>query len=422
MKNSLFSKGSVFAALDIGSRKIACVIAETTDNGYALDVLGYGYRSSCGIKNGVVTNLQEAELSIREAVNCAEKMAYQKLKGYPLRDVIIGYPDTHLYSRLIRTGVGIAGHEIDENDLFRALRKAQENSYEENLELIHTIPVACSVDGAENVKNPEGMLGNRMDVDINLMKGESGITGNLLKAVESSHLDVIALCSSAYASGLSCLVEDETDLGCTIIDMGAENTSFAVFYGGKVIYSGGVPLGGSRITADIARVLTTSIASAERLKTLYGSALSGPNDEFELLDVPILGEENEGGINNVPRSHLVGTIQMGIEDILAQVRTAIEDSGVSGFAGRRVVLTGGCSQLPGIRDLAQKILGKQVRLGKPIRPERMPVDACGPEFATVAGLMLYATRRATEIPEEIDAGSESLPIWQQVISWFKENW
>jgi cell division protein FtsA len=422
VKRNLRPKGSVLAALDVGSSKIACLVARVIDDEGGMEVIGVGYQASKGIKSGTVTDLQAAEGAIRQAVHAAENMAAEVLKGFPLREVVVNLPGVHANTKTVHAGVSVAGHEVTDNDVRRALAKAQDQIFDESRELIHTIPVSCSLDGKQGIREPRGMYGQNLDVDINLVTGDSGALRNLATVIERSHLDITALCAAPYAAGLSSLVEDEMDLGCTVIDIGGGITSFAVFSGGSLIYTDAVPIGGNHVTNDIARGLTTSVQSAERIKTLYGSAIASSSDESEMIDVPPLGEEREGASYHVPRSLLVGIIQPRIEEIMEHVRARLQDSGVLAYAGRRVVLTGGGSQLSGLRELGQRVLDKQVRLGRPIRLHGLPDGAAGAAFSTSAGLLVYVSERSNEMPAEIMAQVEGGNPWQRLKLWLKENW
>ncbi|NBO20187.1 MAG: cell division protein FtsA, partial [Proteobacteria bacterium] len=198
---------------------------------------------------------------------------------------------------------------------------------------------------------------------------------------------------------------DEMDLGCTILDIGAGTTGIGIFFEDNLVFADGLPLGGQHITSDIARGLTTAMAHAERLKTLYGSAISGPMDEREFIDVPQIGEEEPEHANHLPKAHLIRIIQPRLEEIFEMVKAKLDQSGMANVAGKRLVLTGGSSQLPGIRDMAQRMLDKQVRLGRPLRIMRTPNTqphngangftglaeaTSGPSFATTAGLLVAA--------------------------------
>lgn len=415
-------RGSLLAALDIGSHKNACFIGRVIDDEGGIEVLGVGYQASQGIKNGAIIDINAADNAIRQTVDTAERMAAEAMKGYPLRDVIVNVPGNLTRSHNISINIQIAGQVVTDNDIRRALVKAQDQIITSDHELIHTIPVNCMIDGNEGIRDPSGMTGQEMDVDIHLVTGELGPLQNMATCVERSHLDIEALCSSAYAAGLSCLVEDEMDLGCTVIDMGAGITSFAVFQGGAMIYSGAIPIGGWHVTNDIARGLTCTNSDAERLKTLYGSAMVTGSDENELIDVPQLGETDKHATNHVPRSLLIGVIQPRLEEIFEMIRARLDESGHGAAIGRRLVITGGASQLPGLRDLAQMILDKQVRLGRPIRLSGLPDAVSGPAFSTTAGLLTYMASHAHEVPADIMARVDSGSLWDKFKFWWKENW
>jgi cell division protein FtsA len=422
MKHKHKPRGSLLAALDIGSSKIACFIGRVIDDEGTFDVLGVGHHASMGVKNGTITDLGQAEAAIRHTVHAAENMAAGVMKGYPLREVVVNLPGVHAASHGHSVDIQVAGHEIMDNDVRRALAKAQERAVSDDYELIHTIPIGYRIDGHEGIREPRGMYGQDMSVDIHLITGDMGALRNMATCIERSHLDINALCVSAYAAGLASLVEDEMDLGCTVIDMGGGVTSFAVFLGGNIIYTDAVPIGGKHVTNDIAKGLTTSLSDAERLKVLYGSAMASTTDENELIDVPRIGEEDRHMPNHVPRSLLVGIIQPRVEEILELVRARLNDSGLGPALGRRVVLTGGGSQIPGLRELGQHVLDKQVRLGKPIRLSGLPDAVSGPAFATTAGLLTYMSERSDEMPAEIMAQVEPGSLWERTRLWIRENW
>ena len=419
------TKGSLIAALDIGSAKIACFIVQVLDDEGTMDVIGVGHHASKGIKNGTITDLNAAEASIRQSVHAAENMAADVMKGYPLREVVVNLPGVHAASHSYTADIKISGHEITENDIKHALGNAQNQVLSEEYELVHTIPVGYRIDGHEGIAAPIGMRGQDMSVDMHLVTGDIAALQNINGCIMRSHLDISAFCLSAYAAGLSSLVEDEMDLGCTVIDMGAGVTSFAVFQGGHMIYGDAIPVGGQHVTNDIAAGLTTSISDAERLKALYGGAMASFADENEMIDVPRLGEElgeDEHELHQVPRSLLVGIIQPRAEEIFELIRGRLQDSGLGAALGRRVVLTGGASQVPGLRDLAQHVLDKQVRLGKPIGLTGLPDAMSGPAFATTAGLLRYIAERSHEMPAELLRYAAQGSLWERTKTWLHQNW
>lgn len=421
-RNRIKPKGTLLAALDVGSSKVACFIGRIVDDQGGFEVIGVGHRPSRGIKNGTIIDLDEAEATIRQTVHAAENMAAESLKGYPLRDVIVNVSGIHASSFGHTVDVQISGHEVTENDVRRVLAKAQEREAKEDLELLHTIPTFFRIDGQDGIRDPRGMFAEHMQVDINLVTGDAVSLRNVATCIERSHLDISSLCVGSYAAGLSSLVDDEIDLGCTVIDIGGGVTSFAVFHSGYMIYCDALPIGGKHITNDIAKGLTTSIEQAERIKILYGGAIAAQTDEGELIDVPRLGEDERSQPNHIPRSFVVGIIQPRVEEIFEIVRAKLNDTGIGSIIGRRVVLTGGTSQLVGIRDLASHVLDKQVRLGKPIKLLGLPDAVSGPSFSTVAGLLTYASEHSDEMPAEIMAQVRPESMVERAKLWIRENW
>jgi cell division protein FtsA len=422
MKQKSRPKGSIIAALDIGSSKTACFIARMVDDNGGFEILGVGHQASSGVRNGAIVDLAAAESVIRQTVHAAESMAASAARGYPLRDIVLNVPGIHARSHRFDVDIQVMGHEVTDNDVRRALAKAQGHAVQGPQELIHTIPAGYSLDGNNGIREPRGMYGQNLAVDIHLVTGDVSALRNFATIIDRSHLDVDALCLSSYAAGLACLVDDEMDLGCTVIDMGGGVTSFAVFVGGNMIYADAIPIGGQHVTSDIARGLITTVADAERLKTLYGSAIAATADENDLIDVPPIGEDRHMNPNHVPRSFLVGIIQPRLEEILELVRARLNDSGLGSVAGRRVVLTGGGSQIPGVRDLGQVVLDKQVRLGRPIRVTGLAEAVGGPAFATTAGLLTYISERRGEMPAEIMARAEPGTLLGRAVYWLRENW
>lgn len=416
--------GELIAALDIGSSKTVCFIGRIGEDEGHIEVIGIGHQESRGVRQGAIVDLDAAETAIRQTVHAAENMAADIMRGYPLREVVVSAPWIHLRGRHTGIEIGISGEAVTDGDIRRALARAQHQAGGggEPRELVHTIAAGYRLDGREGVREPRGMHGERLEMDVHLVSGDVSALRNIAGCISRSHLDIAALCAAPYASGLACQVEDEMDLGCTVIDMGAGLTSFAVFYGGNLIYADAFPIGGHNVTSDIARMLTTSLADAERMKILYGSALPAYGDESDLIDVPLIGEEAEHGTNHIPRARLVSYIQPRLEEIFNEVRARLQDSGLGGYAGRRVVLTGGASQLPGTRELAQSVLERQVRLGRPIRLDGLADAVSGPAFSSVAGLLTYFSERGREMPADIMSEAEPRNLWERTVRWLRENW
>ncbi len=413
------SKGKVrngrIAAIDVGTSKVCCFIARV--DGDALRVTGIGHQISHGLRAGAVIDMASAEQSILAAVHAAEQMA-----GDTIRDAYVNFSVGNPQSQRIEVEVAINGHEIGANDLRRVLGQGRARCEPGDREIIHTIPLGYTIDGNRGIRNPQGMYGDRLGVAIHMVTADAGPIRNLTSCIARCHLDVQTCVVSPYAAGLACLVDDEMELGVTLIDMGGGTTSVAVFVDGDVVHSDVILIGGNHVTNDIAHGLSTPINHAERMKVLYGSAVAGAADERETIDVRRVGESDGAGTNPVPRAQLNGIIRPRIEETFELVRNRLEASGFGQSAGRRLVLTGGASQLQGVADLASEILGKQVRLGQPLGFSGLAEATAGPAFSTCAGLLNYAVKERLEVPPEAIAAQEaSSGRFGRVGQWLREN-
>ncbi len=413
LPSSRRADGDLYGALDIGSSKIVCFIARASGH-ETPRIVGIGHQLAEGMKQGAVSNMEALQYAISQAVGAAEDMA-----GETLQQVTINIAGVHLTSHRAELELSLNSHEVTENDLARIQAQGPAMLPDDPhggpaTELLHNLPVSYALDDQKGIRDPLGMTGNLLRGQMHLVSARFGALRTLETVIARCHLDIAGRVAAPYASGLACLVEDEMELGSVVIDMGAGTTSFALFFDGHMIYAGGVPLGGAHVTSDIARGLTTSVTQAERLKTLYGHATPSPMDSRDMIEVPLVGEEESEDPNTVPKAHLIRIIQPRIEETLELVRAKIEQSGFAAQAGRRVVLTGGASQLSGVRELAQRVLDKQVRLGRPLRVARhdtqgggggggggggrsvgaaftgLAESTSGPAFATTAGLLAVA--------------------------------
>jgi len=410
------TRTGLIAALDVGSSKISCFIARAGPEG-GIRVVGVGHHGSNGVRNGAIVDMEEAQASILIAVGAAEQMS-----GERVRAVIVNLSGGNPNSRTFGIEVAIAGHEVGDSDIRRIHGHTMSHGDEHESEMIHCIPVGYSIDGNRGIRDPRGMYGETLGVDMHLVTAASGAYRNLATCVARCHLDIDDVVISPYASGLACLVEDEMDLGVTLIDMGGGTTSVAVFYDGAIVYADVVPVGGGHVTNDIARGLSTPVHHAERMKTLYGSATPSVADEREVIDVPLVGEDSHSHPNHVSRSMLVGIIRPRLEETFELVRDRLEANGLQRLAGRRLVITGGASQLQGVSELATLILEKQVRIGLPLRISGLAEATSGAAFATCAGLLRFAVENRGELDETPRISPEAQGFrFGRVGQWLKEN-
>ncbi|WP_407050332.1 cell division protein FtsA [Methyloraptor flagellatus] len=383
---------TVVSVLDVGSSKVTCLIARLSPRApdkvlpgrtHDLAVLGYGMQRARGMKSGTVIDLDEAEQSIRLAVDAAERMA-----GLTIESLILNITAGRPRSEVFRASVDVAGLEVDEADIQRVLSAGGSHSVTDDRSLVHSLPIGYALDGSRGIRDPRGMLGKKLAVDMHVVTADTAPIRNLELAVNRCHLEVETIVATPYASGLSTLVDDEADLGVALVDMGGGTTSMAVFADGAFCHVDAVAIGGHHVTMDIARGLSTRLADAERIKTLHGTALAASSDDHEIIGVPAVGEDTHD-IVNVPRGALTRIIRPRIEETLELVRDRLAASGFAGRVGRRVVLTGGASQLTGLVEVARRILGRNVRLGRPLGIAGLPQAAKGPAYAAAVGLLIY---------------------------------
>lgn len=421
---SSLTKDKIVAALDIGTSKICCLIAKVDDDN-GLQVIGIGHHASQGLKSGNIVDLKAAEHAIGQAVLAAERMAAPHLKNNPLQSITVNVPGSHTLSHHVAVDVKIQGHSVTEKDIQTAMAQGRGVVVEGQDHMIHNIPSEFKLDKTTGIHDPVGMNGDTMNVRLSLITALTSSLNNINTVVGKNHLDIDHYCAAPYASGLSTLVDDERDLGCTVIDMGGGTTNIGVFVGGKIIFSSAVPAGGQHVTNDIARGLTTSVTDAERIKILYGAATTSLSDDNKMIDVPFVGETDKTHTHQVPRSLLTGIIQPRIEEIFELVRARLEDSGLQQIAGRRVVLTGGASQLPKLDEIGQLVLDKQIRFGRPQHIKGLAEATSGPGFSTATGLLQYAAFHAEE---KQTAGAHQIlsvlpgDLVHKITHWLKENW
>ena len=415
MSNNKARQGLI-AALDVGTSKVCCFIAHVDDDD-ALRIAGIGFHQARGLRAGAVVDMDAAEESILAAVHHAEQMADETIA-----EVYLSFSAGAPQSRSVAVEVALNGHEIDDSDLRRVLAQGQPNGDAGDRKVIHTIPVGYTIDGSRGIRDPRGMFGERLGVTIHTITAQPGPLRNLTSCVSRCHLDVAGCVVSAYASGLACLVDDERDLGVTLIDMGGGATSIAVFIDGDMVHADVVPIGGNHITNDIARGLSTTVSYAERMKTLYGGALASADDERETIDVRLIGEGEDAGANPVPRAQLTRIIRPRLEEIFEMVRARLEASGFAERAGRRMVLTGGASQLQGLPELATQMFAKSVRLGRPRNIQGLAEATGGPAYSTCAGLLHYAqARRAAPFEQPLGAPLSAERRWGRIGQWLHEH-
>lgn len=419
----------LIAALDLGASKIGCFImrpdgARQADR--SIRVAGVGYVQSRGVRAGAIIDMEAASQAIAQAVERAEAMANVSIQG-----VRVSIPGAGCASHRVSAQVSLGLKPISDLDLNRAIASALAQVRFPNRRAIHLLPVSWSVDEQAGVRDPRGLNGRSLGLELLVVTVDENVFNNIVQCVSQAHLEVHAIVSAPLAAAVAALEEDEKELGCICIDMGASSTTLAVFMGGTLIHVDCLNVGGGHVTADIARGLSTTLAGAERLKTLHGSAIASSNEDRETVEAPPRGDDRGGAPIVVPRSILKGIIAPRVEEIFELLREKIKASGVHIEPGAGIVLTGGASQLAGVRELAIRVFDRPVRLGKPMRTPHLGDAASGPAFAATAGVILrtlYGPRDVVPVRKIMsakigprDAPSGSGNLFVRAIDWLKAN-
>lgn len=413
------SRPEPIAVLDLGACMAKCLIGQRGPAD-GVEVLGLGKAMSKGLRAGAVVDMDAAEATIRAAVEEAERMA-----GVAVSAITVGLSGGHLASHGLYGETLLADKPAGDRDLRRALDAATQGFDAEGRVPVHRIPLQWSIDAHRGVRDPRGMFGARLGVDVHLVSAGATPVRNIEYCVDRARLTLKNLVATPYAAGLATLVDDETDLGVTLIDMGASSTSIAVFVEGMLYHVDAAPIGGGHISNDLARGLSTPIAEAERIKRRYGSLIERPGDQDELVDCPQLGDA--GAIARAPRSLIREIVRARVEETLEIVRDRLAAAGVLRAAGPRVVLTGGASQLEGVGCYAAELLGKRVRLARPAALSGLPEGDDGPEMAAALGLLRSALAGSREaMPSTPRAANdrgprEAFAPVKQAASWLRAN-
>lgn len=379
----------VVAALDVGSSKVAAIIA-IVDGENSPRVIGAGLRACNGLKRGLVADMAKTETAVRVAMGQAEMAA-----GLEVESVVVNMSAGGLESDVSSVEIDISGHRIAEEDM-EALLQAGRARIDElfaraGRSVLHAEPTLYTIDGLDGVINPRGFHADMLGVDIHVLTAATPPCRNLDIAVRNAHLNVEAIVASGVAASLSVLGREERELGVAVVEIGAGVTTVAVHGNGMLAGLAYIPMGAGDITADIATSLVTRRAAAERLKTLSGAAMASPRDNHDMLEVPPLDRDDGQETRRVARAELIAVISERLRLLFREVDRVLSDMGFTGPAGRQVVLTGGGAELRGVVDFAQSTLGRNVRLGRPRGLVGLPDAQSSAAFATLAGLVLYAS-------------------------------
>jgi cell division protein FtsA len=376
-----------------------------------LEILGLGHYASAGVKTGRIVDVEAAQQALLRALETAEEEAERTVQT-----LFVSVPGGVLKTAFGEHTVSIEGNTVTKADIIRGLTENTPFEEQQDLELLHAIPVSYAIDGCEGIEDPHGMMGKTLRVAAHFIAAPRSVLNAFRVVISRCHLDVAGFVAAPYASGLALLGEEDLQLGVTVLDLGGHSSSFALFKEGVLFGLGTVPLGGHHITQDLSYGLSTGLVNAERAKTLYGSCLLASGDERDLVLIPGSGDQNAVSLQQIQKSLLVRIIRPRVEETLDHIRRTLEC--FPPVFRRKLVLTGGASQLPGIRDIVSTSLNKHVSTEKFYKI--LYRGDLVPGYSTVLGLVRYfaAYRQDFLSEENLDVLSGG---WRGAWNWIKKN-
>ena len=405
----------IFAVIDIGNTKVSSLIGTSAkNNDVQVKVLGFGQHASLGITNGIVTDMKEIANSIAKAVEGAETMA-----GFPINKVTCSLSGGRPITKVTRGKLKIENGQVMKSDIAK-IQKMNKPKLIENYKFLSSSVIKYYIDNNTPVDNPIGIHTDNLIVEISHIYGQKRIIENISSAIDLCHLSIDKFIICSEASGVSTLIEDERLNGAIVIDLGGNVTSIGVFINNKIIFSDSIPIGGVHITSDIVRGLGTKAEDAEKIKILYGSALSNETDEYTKIEVPIISDEGEIIDQEIPKAMLTAIIKPRIEEIFELVKERLTFLTLSASSINKVILCGGGANLNNVRELASSYLNTNVRIGRPIGLVDIPEIVHTPTFSCLTGLLIKSLQQEKLlISNKMNSGLFN--YFGRISDWLDEN-
>jgi len=402
----------LIVGLDIGTSKVVAVVAEMQPDG-RYEIVGLGQHESRGLKKGVVVNIESTVASIQHALEEAELMADCKI-----RNVYTGIAGSHIRSFNSIGMVAIKDKEVTDADVARVIETAKAVNIPTDQQILHVLPQEFIIDGQDDIREPIGMSGVRLDVKVHIVTGAVSAAQNIIKCVRRCGLEVQDLILQPLASSSSVLTQDEKELGVALVDIGGGTTDIAIFTGGSIRHTAVIPIAGDQITNDVAMALRTPTPDAEEIKLRHGIAKQVLADPSDKIEVPGIGDR---GPRSLSRQALAAVIEPRVEELFSLVQQVIRESGYEELLSSGVVITGGTSLLPGMAELGEDIFLKPVRIGVPEYMGGLADVVRTPRFATALGLLEEARvqrQRGRKVAEQSGSFKETL---RRMKEWFLGN-
>ena len=404
-------KNNYIVGLDIGTKKTAAIIGEITED-KKIEIIGIGTTDSRGLRKGVVVNLEATVSAIKKAQEEAELMA-----GVEIDSAFVGISGAHIKSFNSRGVVAVSGKnkEITPEDIERVIDQSKAVSIPPDREIIHIIPQEFVVDEQDGIKDPLGMSGIKLEVNVHIVTSATTSVQNLKTCIERAGIEIERIVLNQIAASSSTLTHDEMELGVGMIDMGGGTTEVAIFERGSLWYTSIIPIGGDNFTNDIAVGLRTPIPEAERIKKKFGCVSSPPMDEEDTIEVPSVGRGKKPRI--LSRQLLADIIQPRAEEIFRLVDNDIKRMGYEKSLNSGIVITGGTALLEGLEEVAEEIFDLPVRRGDPSGIGGLAERVNTPDYAASVGLILFGY---DQWKEKTLSKDRKRSLWVKFKEWLKE--
>ena len=403
---------NLIVGLDVGTSKIVAIVAEVTPEG-KLNIIGLGTQPSRGLKKGVVVNIETTMSSIQRVLEEAELMA-----DCAITDVYIGIAGSHIRSPNSSGMVAIKEKEVTQADIDRVVETAKAIAIPNDQQILHILPQEFIVDGQEDVREPLGMSGVRLEVKVHIVTGAVSAVENITKCVRRCGLEVKDVILQPLASATAVLNEDEKELGVCLMDIGGGTSDLAVFTGGAIRHTAVIPIAGDQVTNDIAMTLRTPTKDAEELKLRHGCALRQLADPNDVIEVPGVGER---GPRKLSRQMLAEVIEPRIEELYTLAQAELRRSGFEELLSSGIVLTGGTAMLAGMVELGEEVFHLPVRVGVPAYVGGLADVVRSPRYATAVGLLLDGREQFLRAEAARAQGGGLTNVAQRMTQWFKAN-
>ena len=407
--------GKTVLAIDVGSTKICAIIAEISDDN-SISITGAGTSKAQGLKKGSITNIDLASKSIKTAIDDAKRVS-----GSDVKTAIVSISGAYTKSLNSNGIVNIQNKEVTFKEIERVMQTSLYNANIPNeYDVLHALPYNFKVDDQDSIEDPLGMNASRLEVDTHIITTQKSNLNNLKKAIHGAGVEVDGVVLNGYASSIATLNDDEKELGVAIIDMGGNTSNITIHSGNSIRYNDFLGVGSNHVTSDLSMALHTPLNVADSVKLNYGSLLTPSSD---LIELPIIGDETT--THEVSLEVVHNVIYARVEETLMILAQFIENSGLKDKIGAGVVLTGGFSQMEGIRDLAIATFGSvPVRLAKPKEMDGLFDNLRSPEYSSAIGLIMYAASAYT--PYEIDVNkkvrhSKEEPLKERSVNFNEES-